>query len=65
MKVKLETTELNEDNIKRALQVLIDNGIEKDEADTVLEAIGYVMLDTDLDEILSKVGTDINLWGLN
>lgn len=34
--------------IKEAEQVLIDNGIEKDEAATVLQAIGYVLLDTEL-----------------
>ena len=35
-------------NIRRAEQVLIDNGIEKDEAGTVLQAIGYTLLDTEL-----------------
>lgn len=33
---------------KRAEQVLIDNGIEPDEAPIVLQAIGYVLLDTEL-----------------
>ena len=31
-----------------AEQVLVDNGIERDEADTVLQAIGYALLDTEL-----------------
>lgn len=34
--------------IKNAEQVLIDNGVAPDEAETVLQAIGYVLLDTDL-----------------
>lgn len=32
--------------IQKAEQALIDNGIEADEAQTVLQAIGYVLLDT-------------------
>lgn len=47
--VELETTTLTAENIKRALQVLIDNGIEPDEAGVVLQAIGYTLLDTELD----------------
>jgi len=35
-------------DIKKAEQVLIDNGIEPDEASTVLQAIGYALLDTEL-----------------
>jgi len=35
-------------DIIRTEQVLIDNGIDPDEADTVLQAIGYVLLDTEL-----------------
>lgn len=34
--------------IKKSEQVLVDNGIEEDEADTVLQAIGYTLLDTEL-----------------
>lgn len=37
-------------NIRAAEQVLIDNGIDKDEASTVLQALGYVLLDTELYE---------------
>lgn len=36
------------EDIKRAEQVLVDNGIDRDEADTVLQAIGYALLDTEL-----------------
>ena len=31
-----------------AEKVLIDNGIDRDEAATVLQALGYVLLDTEL-----------------
>ena len=33
---------------EKAERVLIDNGIEADEAEVVLQAIGYVLLDTEL-----------------
>ena len=33
-----------------AEKVLIDNGIDRDEAATVLQALGYVLLDTELYE---------------
>lgn len=32
----------------KAVKVLIDNGIEEDEAETVLQAVGYVLLDKEL-----------------
>lgn len=39
---------ITNENIARAMIVLIDNGIEEDEADTVLQAIGYTLLDEEL-----------------
>ena len=36
------------DKLKAAEQVLIDNGIEADEAQIVLQAIGFTLLDKDL-----------------
>lgn len=41
---------ITKDSIEMAEQVLIDNGIEKDEASTVLQAIGYVLMDIELYE---------------
>ena len=38
------------EKIRKAEQILIDNGIEEDEASTVLQAIGYALLDQDLYE---------------
>ena len=37
-----------EEHIEKAEQVLIDNGIDEDEAAIVLQAIGYVLLDAEL-----------------
>lgn len=34
--------------VKRAEQCLIDNGIDEDEVQTVLQALGYILMDTEL-----------------
>lgn len=39
---------ITEERIEAAERVLTDNGIDADEAETVLQAIGYVLLDTEL-----------------
>lgn len=39
---------MDKTKIAKAEQILIDNGIEPDEAATVLQAIGYVLLDQEL-----------------
>lgn len=39
---------VTDEDVSRAEQVLIDNGIDPDEADTVLQAIGYTLLDAEL-----------------
>lgn len=36
---------LGKSRIKKGEQILVDNGIEEDEAETVLEAIGYAIID--------------------
>ena len=46
--IKLNKANVGVEDIKGAKQVLIDNGIEEDEADVVLQAIGYTLLDTEL-----------------
>lgn len=46
--INLNKDNVNVEDIKRAKQVLIDNGIEEDEVDVVLQAIGYTLLDTEL-----------------
>ena len=37
-----------ERKIEKALQCLIDNGIEPDEAETVLQALGYILMNEEL-----------------
>ena len=39
---------IDNSKIGAAEKCLIDNGIEPDEASTVLQAIGYILLDTEL-----------------
>lgn len=39
---------ISKDKIKRAIKCLVDNGIEKDKAETVLQALGYILLDEEL-----------------
>lgn len=41
-------TEIKNSNIVNSLRVLIDNGIDPDEAEVVLQAIGYTLLDEEL-----------------
>lgn len=41
-------TEIKRSNIDDSLQVLVDNGIDPDEAEYVLQAIGYTLLDEEL-----------------
>lgn len=39
---------IEEEDLRRAEQVLADNGIEEDEAKVVLQAIGYTLLNIEL-----------------
>lgn len=41
-------TTITKVDIDNALKVLRDNGIDEDEAATVLQAIGYTLIDTEL-----------------
>lgn len=56
----LVVAQVTNETIKSAEQVLIDNGIDKDEADAVLQAIGYTLLDTELygNEEADKIQND-------
>lgn len=40
---------INEKQLKDALQCLADNGIDKDESETVLQALCYILLDEEID----------------
>lgn len=46
--IAVRRTNITPEDIKRTKQVLIDNGIEEDEVDSVLQAIGYTLIDTEL-----------------
>jgi hypothetical protein len=48
MAIKLNKTSVDKEDIKRAEQVLIDNGIDADEVGIVLQAVGYALLNTEL-----------------
>ena len=39
---------ISKEKIEKAKQCLIDNGIDKDEAEIVLQALGYILLDEEL-----------------
>ena len=41
---------ITKEQIKAAEKCLVDNGVDEDEADTVLQAIGYILLDMELYE---------------
>lgn len=36
------------EKIEKAIQCLIDNGIDPDEAEIVLQALGYILMDEEL-----------------
>lgn len=54
--------EISEANIKAALKVLIDNGVEADEAATVLQAIGYSLLDAELFPDNAASASHVPIW---
>lgn len=47
-------SKISKDKLRKAEQILVDNGIEKDEASTVLQALGYALLDEELYDEVSK-----------
>ena len=50
MEIEVHRTDvwIPQNRIEDAKQVLADNGIEHDETETVLQAIGYTLLDAEL-----------------
>lgn len=46
--VKLEEHKISKRKINAAEEILIDNGVEAEEAEVVLQAIGFALLDVDL-----------------
>lgn len=43
---------LVQEQVDAALQCLIDNGIDKDESATVLQALCYILMDKEIDDML-------------
>lgn len=54
-KLELDVKYVNKRQIDAALKVLVDNGVEADEAPTVLQALGYALLNRELGEILGLI----------
>lgn len=46
--IPVEAKEIAPAQVNAAMQYLIDNGIEADEASVVLQALGYILIDTEL-----------------
>lgn len=46
--VKIHSRKITDENIKRTMQVLRDNGMDEDQAHIVLQAIGYTLLEVEL-----------------
>lgn len=47
-KIAASNKSISNEAIEKTKQVLIDNGVDDDEADTVLQAIGYTLLNVEL-----------------
>ena len=47
-KLILKCRPINRSKVEAAEKVVVDNGIEEDEASTVLQAVGYALLDAEL-----------------
>ena len=43
---------ISKEQIEKTLKCLVDNGIDEDEAETVLQAIGYTQLNAELSDLL-------------
>lgn len=46
--INVQNSRIGENLIAHAESILIDNGIDPDDAPVVLQAIGYALLDTEL-----------------
>ena len=52
------------EKIKSAEKYLIDNGIEPDEAGTILQALGYILLDSELYPVTGGFNHNNLLWNV-
>ena len=46
---------MTQEIFNKAKQCLIDNGIERDEADVVLQALCYILLDEETEQFFEEV----------
>lgn len=46
--IMIDNIEITKGMIENAERILVDNGIDRDDACVVLQAIGYAILDTEL-----------------
>lgn len=51
--ITFKRTEIDRENIRRALQCLEDNGVERSECPVVLQALGYILTDTELEDLFT------------
>lgn len=54
--ITVKETTINRETVKKALDCLKDNGIERSECPVVLQALGYILMDTELEPLF--VDTD-------
>lgn len=47
-------TELSREQIKKALQCLVDNGISKDESPVVLQALCFILINREIEDLLTQ-----------
>ena len=52
IEIPIQKQYLSESDIDKACLCLRDNGIDEDEIDTVLQALCYILLDTEIEELL-------------
>lgn len=52
--VNIKNTTVTKENVVAAFKVLVDNGIEPDEAGTVLQSLGYALVDTELEPVIEE-----------
>lgn len=51
--ITLKKTTLDREDIRRALKCLEDNGVDRDECPVVLQALGYILTDTELEDLFA------------
>lgn len=63
MKLNFNDTKYQKERVNLAIKCLIDNGIEDDEAETVLEALCYILMDADIEPFFDSEGQAVEDTG--